>query len=242
MIESGTMEPITLNDQSNDCNKDDIIIIGVDEAGRGPLFGDVYVSAVVFNKHVKDNEDYDLSILKDSKKYTSKKKIEEAFEFVKKISDIYSIKYANVEEIDKYNILQATQRKMHQAIHEVLQKLIQQAIDQKSFDDNFFTKIKIVVDGNYFNTFKYFHHDSFKIISHKCLVKGDSLCKEISAASILAKVSRDRYILDFVQANPEYEERYKLSKNKGYGTKDHINGIKSFGYSPFHRKTFKLKK
>ena len=65
--------------------------------------------------------------------------------------------------------------------------------------------------------------------------------KEISAASILAKVSRDKYITTFVEDNPEYEEKYKLSKNKGYGTKEHREGIKKYGYSEFHRKTFKLK-
>ena len=71
--------------------------------------------------------------------------------------------------------------------------------------------------------------------------KGDDLCKEISAASILAKVSRDKYIEDFIKENPEYDEKYGLLKNKGYGTKQHREGIKEFGYSPYHRKSFKLK-
>ena len=63
----------------------------------------------------------------------------------------------------------------------------------------------------------------------------------ISAASILAKVSRDTYIDEFVKANPDYDEKYKLSTNKGYGTKQHTDGIRIHGYSPYHRKSFKLK-
>ena len=73
------------------------------------------------------------------------------------------------------------------------------------------------------------------------MVKGDQLHKEISAASIIAKVERDNYIIDFVNKNPEYEERYNLLSNKGYGTKKHIEGIRKYGYSEFHRKSFKLK-
>ena len=73
------------------------------------------------------------------------------------------------------------------------------------------------------------------------MVKGDALCKEISAASILAKYSRDEFIEEFVKENPTYDERYNLLKNKGYGTKQHIEGIRTYGYTPYHRKTFKLK-
>ena len=73
------------------------------------------------------------------------------------------------------------------------------------------------------------------------MVKGDALCKAISAASILAKVARDNYIDAFIQENPDYEEKYKLSSNKGYGTKQHIEGIRLYGYSPHHRQTYKLK-
>ena len=87
----------------------------------------------------------------------------------------------------------------------------------------------------------YFYENKFIKIAHETLVKGDALCKEISAASILAKVERDIYIDNFVKENPEYDEKYKLSTNKGYGTKQHLDGIREHGYSPFHRKTFKVK-
>ena len=205
------------------------IIIGVDEAGRGPLFGNVYTSAVIL-----PNTNFDRSILKDSKKFTSKKKIKEVYDYIKTNSKYYSIDYSTHQEIDKYNILQATQRSMHKSIYNVITEYLKnENIDLQN--------IKICVDGNYFNTFKYFYNDSFNIINHECMVKGDALCKEISAASILAKVSRDEYIDDFINKNPDYEEKYKLSKNKGYGTKQHIEGIKVYGYSPYHRTSFKVK-
>lgn len=210
------------------------IIIGVDEAGRGPLFGHVYASAIILPEN-----DFDKSLLKDSKKFTSKKKINEVFNYIKKNSNYYSIDYSTEEEIDKYNILQATQRAMHKSIYNVIQQYINKEIIENIND--FFENIKICVDGNYFNSFKYFYNNQFYIIKHECMVKGDALCKEISAASILAKVTRDMYIEDFVNEHPDYDEKYKLTKNKGYGTKQHIEGIKLYGYSPYHRKSFKLK-
>ena len=88
-------------------------------------------------------------------------------------------------------------------------------------------QIVILVDGNYFKPFTYLYNDNLYPIQHKCIVKGDSLHKEISAASILAKVFRDKYIKDFVQENPEYQEKYGLLSNKGYGTKAHIDGIRT---------------
>ena len=211
-------------------NNETEIIIGVDEAGRGPLFGDVYTSAVIL-----PGDDFDRSCLKDSKKFTSKNKIKKVFDYIIENCKYYSIDYADHEEVDKHNILQATQNSMHRSINNVINLLIK---DNPTLNLNC---IKIKVDGNYFRDFKYFHNDMIHIINHECLVKGDSLCKEISASSILAKVSRDNYIQSFIEENPEYEEKYHLSKNKGYGTKQHIQGIKEFGYSPYHRKTFKLK-
>ena len=210
------------------------LIIGVDEAGRGPLFGSVYTSAVILPNN------FDKSILKDSKKFSSKKKIKEVFEIIKRDCIYYSIDYSDHNNIDKYNILQATQQSMHRSINNVITKYIKDQDKIIDYDD-FFKSIKICVDGNYFNNFNYFCNNKIYIINHECMIKGDALCKEISAASILAKVSRDENILEFTKNNPEYDEKYNLSKNKGYGTKQHIDGIKKYGYSEFHRKSFKIK-
>lgn len=213
------------------------IIIGVDEAGRGPLFGRVYTSAVILNNKV------DKTKLKDSKRFTSFKKIQEVYHHICENTEFYSIDFAEHDEIDKFNILQATQRSMHRSIRTIIDKLIssKHTIDTYESVDNILKSILILVDGNYFNSFKYFYNDQFYIIKHNTLVKGDDLCKEISASSILAKVSRDTYIVDIVNKYPEYNERYDFLKNKGYGTKKHREGIKQYGYTPFHRKSFKLK-
>jgi ribonuclease HII len=210
------------------------IIIGVDEAGRGPLFGRVYTASMVMHSSINQDN------LKDSKKFTSKKKITEVFNHIQDNCKYYAVDYAECDEIDKFNILQATQRSMHRSVLNTINQLIanvEDDADVKSILEN----IIICVDGNYFNTFKYFYNDQFYIINHKTLIKGDSLCKEISGASILAKVSRDLYIEKFVEENPEYDEKYKLTKNKGYATKAHIEGIRQYGYSTYHRKSFKLK-
>ena len=211
------------------------LIIGVDEAGRGPLFGDVYTSAIILPDH---SEEFDLSLLKDSKKFTSKKKIKEVFQYIQDKTSIYSIDFATHDEIDKINILQATQRSMHKSIYNVITQYIKKT---ENFTPELFDCIHICIDGNYFNAFHYFYENKYYKISHECLVKGDALCKAISAASILAKVARDNYIDAFIQENPDYDEKYKLSSNKGYGTKQHIEGIRLHGYSPYHRKTFRLK-
>jgi|TARA_B110000285_G_scaffold56964_1_gene64948 ribonuclease HII len=215
----------------------DDIIIGVDEAGRGPLFGDVYTSAVVLSR-----DGINRDMLKDSKKYTSKKKINEVYHCIINSSSEYSIDFLTHEDVDKYNILQATQKSMHTSIRNVIDKIILSLKnDGTSSIEEVFNIITILVDGNYFKPFTYLYLEDLYPIKHICVIKGDQLHKEISAASVLAKVSRDKYITSFVEQHPEYEEKYKLSKNKGYGTKEHRDGIKKYGYSEFHRKSFKLK-
>ena len=94
------------------------IIIGVDEAGRGPLFGDVYTSAVIIPE-----EGFDRSMLKDSKKYTSEKKINSVYDYIIENATHYSVDYLDNNAIDKYNILQATQQSMHNSIRNVIDKL-----------------------------------------------------------------------------------------------------------------------
>jgi ribonuclease HII len=209
-----------------------MIIIGVDEAGRGPLFGSVYTSAVILPE-----ENFDLSLLKDSKRFTSKKKIKEVYDYIS-TNALYSIDFMTHDMIDKLNILQATQKSMHKSIFNIITKYINLHND---FTQDDFQKFHICVDGNYFNDFMFFFENKYYKISHECMIKGDDKCKSISAASILAKVSRDNYIDEFVSQYPEYEQKYHLSKNKGYGTKQHLDGIRTHGYSTYHRKSFKVK-
>jgi ribonuclease HII len=216
------------------------LLIGVDEAGRGPLFGPVYTSAVVLPEN---KEDFDKSLLKDSKKFNSDKKINEVSEYIIQNCEYYSINSCNHAQIDKYNILQATQRSMHKSIYNVIEQIMNhpQNIERQVDCHYLLNSIVILVDGNYFKPFTYLYNDNLYPIKYRCVIKGDSLHKEISAASILAKVSRDKYIKEFIQEHPEYQEKYGLLSNKGYGTKVHIEGIRRHGYSQFHRKSFKLK-
>ena len=194
-------------------------MIGVDEAGRGPLFGRVYTAAVILP------DDFDLSLLKDSKKFTSEKKIKEVYNYIKNNASYY-ITYKDESYIDKVNILNATLRSMQESVFGIL----------NTYKEDL-SNVKIYVDGTQFKPC--FYKD--KWIPYECVIKGDSIHKCISAASILAKVERDEYIRELCKEKPELDERYCLLKNKGYGTKTHIEGIKTYGYCEYHRKSFKLK-
>lgn len=187
-----------------------MLSVGVDEAGRGCIFGPVYAAAVIWNDEI------DHKLLKDSKKLTNiQRRI--MYDFIIDNAIDYSYATSSESEIDKYNILQATQRAMHKALDALY----------LDFDH-------INVDGNYFNY--YYSHNSQDFKPHSCLIKGDSIMKSISAASIIAKVEHDKWILEHSSIYPEY----KLNKNMGYCTKDHIEAVKTFGRTICHRYTFKL--
>jgi ribonuclease HII len=190
--------------------------VGLDEAGRGPLFGRVYAAAVMLN------EGFDVSRVKDSKKFTSEKKRKEAAEYIK-ANSVWNVAYMDESVIDQVNILQATMRTMHQAVL---------GLDLSG-------EIHLLVDGNYFKPlFRIVGEDSV-MVPFTCIEKGDVTHPCISAASILAKVSRDEYVLEMCRLHPELE-RYGLAKNKGYGTQQHRNALIEYGRSPWHRKSFKF--
>lgn len=187
---------------------------GIDEAGRGPMFGRVY-SACVILPH--DDDSFDYACLKDSKRFTSKKKLLAVYEYIKEHAIDYSICYEDEETIDSINILQATQKCMHNTIKGLTTR-----------------PEHLLVDGNYFNLYK----DKDGIIPFTCVEGGDNSYCSIAAASILAKVERDKYIEEMCDTHPELETYYGLRSNKGYGTKKHIDGIKTHGISNWHRKSF----
>ena len=192
------------------------IEIGTDEVGRGPLFGRVYTASVILPK---DIESFDHSKMKDSKKFHSKKKIEEVADYIKENAIAYSTFAVDEKMIDKLNIFHAT----YWGTHRALDKL--DVIPEH-----------ILMDGN---KFKPYQRDG-EYISHTCVVKGDGKYASIAAASILAKVERDLYIENLCDKYPVLEERYNMRKNKGYGTKDHMNGIKEHGVTSKHRFSYKI--
>lgn len=178
-------------------------IIGVDEVGRGPLAGPVVSAAVILS------EDFDTNDINDSKKL-SKSKRELIYEQIINKCD-FKIGIASVDEIDKYNILQASLLSM------------QRAVSQFKSKDHY----TVLVDG------PWSYDNSNSLIIPK--IKGDSIYPSIAAASIIAKVYRDNLMMQFDKKYPDFY----FSSHKGYGTKLHKAAIKKHGITPIHRKTFK---
>lgn len=200
--------------------------IGVDESGRGPMFGRLYTAAVILP------EEFDHSKMRDSKTIKSRKVIKKIAEYIKANAIAYHIHYIESDVIDKINILQANMRAMHECIREILKCDKVKSVDV--------SKILILVDGNYFKPYTVFDEKLGELICYRSetVVKGDSIYSSIAASSILAKNARDSYIEDLCVEYPVLQDRYGLLTNFGYGTKKHIAGIKEFGITQFHRKTF----
>ena len=214
------------------CLDDDIFEVGVDEAGRGPMLGRVYAGAVILPK---DMERFNHALMKDSKKFTSEKKIKEAAAYIKANAISWGVGYADELTIDKINIRNATHRAMHDAIKKGLCPL-KPVLDTHTPSSLGLTTPLLLVDGNDFTPFHL--NEGGDAIPHVCIEGGDNTFSAIAAASILAKVSRDEYIAELCATHPFLDERYGLLKNKGYGTKKHMDGIKAHGISEFHRKSF----
>ena len=217
------------------CENTQILEIGVDESGRGPLFGRVYASAVILPK----DDSFDHSQMKDSKKFHSKKKIKQVSEYILQNAIAWSVAYEDEKVIDEINILQATQSAMHKAIKNVIKQL-QEKIDS-SIGPNY-DNLLLLIDGNYFKQLTILNSPKTKLvtINYETIEGGDNKYTAIAAASILAKVERDRYIHELCLENPELIERYGIDSNKGYGSKVHMDGIKKYGITKWHRRTFGL--
>jgi ribonuclease HII len=228
--------------QENDLLKsyyDDPLIyeIGVDEAGRGPLFGRVYTAAVILPK----GNDFGHSKMKDSKKFSSKKKIEEVADYIKENAVAWSVTFEDEKTIDNINILQATQQSMHHSIIETKKRAIQKMKETESKgDDKKDYTFHLLIDGNYFNPLSSLNLKTNKLetMPYHCIEGGDNKYTSIAAASILAKVARDKYIEDLCALHPELSDKYSIDSNKGYGSKKHLDGIKEHGITVWHRKTF----
>ena len=200
--------------------------IGIDEVGRGPMLGRVYTAAVILPK----NDIFDHSKMKDSKRFSSKKKIIEVAEYIKSNALAYSVSYESEDTIDKINILQATHNSMHKAVKNILD-------DNNNYNTE---NLLLLVDGNNFKPYMNFNKNKgiYSQINHKCIEGGDNKYTAIAAASIMAKVERDKYIEVLCKEYPYLDERYHLLSNKGYGTKAHMDGIKTHGISAWHRRTY----
>lgn len=177
------------------------ILCGVDEAGRGPLAGPVCAAAVVLPRGLE------IPGLNDSKKLSEKKR-EALYDVIISSAMAYGIAFADVEEIERLNILHATFLAMNRAIAQLSVR-----------------PELALIDGN---------RDSDIEVPSRCIVKGDSRCADIAAASILAKVTRDRYMIKMAEQYPQYG----FEQHKGYGTKQHYAALREYGATPIHRMSF----
>ena len=202
--------------------------IALDECGRGPMFGRVYAAAVVLPH---DPALFDYSLMKDSKKIHSKKKMRELAEYIRTHALYTSVQYEEADVVDRVNILQADMLCMHKCIREIMDKSISTTTTSNT---------SILVDGNYFKPYGVYDDttETLKFIPHTTIEKGDGIYAGIAAASILAKYERDAYIAELCREYPVLIERYALDRNMGYGTKAHLDGISDHGITQWHRRTF----
>lgn len=179
-------------------------IVGLDEAGRGPMAGPLVVAGVVFPKDFYDDR------INDSKQLSEKKR-ESLYDLVIEHCIAYSIQIIEVEEVDELNVYQASRIGMIRAIEDIIANGVK--IDYALTD--------AMPLGD--------------VIAHEAIVKGDAKSMSIGGASILAKVTRDRLMLEYDKVYP----KYGFKKHKGYPTKMHKDALKEFGVSPIHRRSFK---
>ncbi len=205
--------------------------ICIDEAGRGCLFGRVYVACVILPK---DPLLFDGKDVKDSKKFSSKKKINAVSNYIKENALAWHVEFVDADVIDKINILKSVMQGMHNCIKNTIQNM--QLKDNKISVDDF----TAVVDGNYFTPYMTYDskNESLKQLKSVTVEQGDAKYMGIAAASIIAKTSRDEYIQQICDKYPKLDEYYGFRKNVGYGTKQHREGIQTYGISKWHRKTY----
>jgi ribonuclease HII len=207
-------------------------VIGIDEAGRGPLAGPVVACAAVFKNHEFGitNHEKDFDLVRDSKKLSAKQR-EKVFDFILENFHV-GVGICDHETIDRINILEASFLAMKKAVNDLLRKSKSQIpnpnfqINPKSQISISQKKLIILVDGN-----KKIPNFS---IEQLAVVGGDKSVKSISAASIIAKVTRDRIMMELHEKYPQYG----FDKHKGYGTKFHMEKIFEFGPCEIHRKSF----
>ena len=188
-------------------------MLGLDEAGCGPAFGDLVASAVFVPETVTDLEG-----LTDSKKLSEKKR---DLLYDKICSGcLFGIGKVTHEEIDHYRLGEARRIVFERALDDFCKKYPT------------FKMEKLIIDGTIFR--------QWKNIDFECIPQADSKFTCVSAASVIAKVTRDRDVLKLCKDNPNLDEYYDISKNKGYLVKNHKDGIRKHGLSTFHRKSFNI--
>lgn len=206
-------------------------MFAVDEVGRGCLWGPVVAGAVVLpNACPEGNPLWDA--IRDSKKVTERRRVILS-DYIKRIALGHGVGYADATEVDSINILQATMRAMHRAIDAAWRDF-----RQKHPTDE--PPAMVYVDGP---TFVPYTPPGVDVdpLDYECIVDGDSSVKAIAAASILAKVERDQWVVNYVRSSDSQTDSlhaYQLEKNKGYGTAAHMAALRTHGLHALHRRSF----
>ena len=194
--------------------------VGLDEAGRGSLWGRLYVGAVIMSP--EDEAYFDngaaLRQIKDSKKLTPRRRAILA-DYIKENAIETAVAWSEPEEIDRLNILRADMAAMHRALAS-LETPIQ----------------RILVDGDVF--YPYIDAVSGETLPALTIIEGDSVSLTIAAASILAKEAHDQWIRESIVEDPTLHDRYGFGTNMGYGTAAHMAGLKTWGAHALHRRSF----
>ena len=190
-------------------------LVGVDEAGRGPLAGPVVAGAVIFPYDLCQKFPKDLKGLTDSKQLTEAER-EDYFEAIKCHAKAFGVGIVGPQMIDEINILRATMQAMTIAVEQVVASL---AESEETPD-------VLLIDGNYFRTALPYEY--------KTVIDGDGKSRLIAAASVIAKVTRDHIMKDLHEHYPEYN----FKQHKGYATREHRAALKEHGPSPIHRRSF----
>jgi ribonuclease HII len=198
---------------------DSHVEVGLDEAGRGCLFGRLYVGAVVFAKDEENFFDHGatLKTIRDSKTISPRQRAI-LFDYIHDAALDKAVAFAESTEVDEFNVLQADLRCMHRAL-----------------DSLTIPVDRILVDGDHWKPWR--NTDGRDVEAHT-LVDGDATYLSIAAAGILAKVAHDEWITEVCAAHPEWNEHYGLLSNKGYGTATHMRGIQLHGVTEQHRRSF----
>lgn len=210
-----------------------MIEAGCDEAGRGPLAGAVFAAAVILP------EDFSHPLLNDSKKM-SRKAREELRPIIEREAVSYAVEMVSTEEIDSINILNASIAGMWRSVMRLGTVPEFLLIDGNRFKP--YSMIPSFKDnaGKTGYAHPWDNHETvrkYDSIPYSCIVKGDATFSSIAAASVLAKTYRDEYMERIAKEYPIYG----WDRNMGYPTKDHIEAIRKYGYSPYHRKSFHVK-
>lgn len=205
--------------------------IGIDEVGRGCLLGPVVACALVLPEPTMIQKHIDRwSQVKDSKKLSERKR-KELHEFIIQQVPSYGIGMVFEKDIDSLNILRATMKAMHSALDNAIRPLS----DKKHVKSPI---LHLMVDGPHFKPYIPPGEEEEWTVKKECIVDGDATYLSIAGASIVAKYTRDMYMQQLVKEHPMLEI-YGISKNKGYGTQQHMTALKEQGRTQFHRVSFR---